>query len=395
MSVNPKAGFGFCFIVGAEMRWQMWQRDLMRYALALARLGKGRTYPNPAVGAVVVKDGQIVGRGFHRRWGMDHAEVEAMRDAGRRCRDAELYVTLEPCCHHGKTPPCVDAIIKHGIRRVFVPMLDPNPIVNGKGVGALRRAGLAVVIGLEAEAAARLNEEYLKYMRTGRPFVTLKVAQTLDGKIATRTGDAKWITSDASRKMVRRMRGGAQALIVGARTVALDDPTLLPEPRRSQGYVRCVLDTNLSISPRARIAGTAGKFPVIVYCGAAPSRKRRALEKAGVTVKQVGLAGPGRLDLESVLSDLGRLKIMHVWVEGGSAVFTSFLSHGLADKLVTFIAPKVMGDGASLSSFGDLKVRTADQCLDVVIEGIEYVGDDLMVTLYPQTGKRPMSGRAR
>jgi diaminohydroxyphosphoribosylaminopyrimidine deaminase/5-amino-6-(5-phosphoribosylamino)uracil reductase len=373
------------------MRWQMWQRDLMQDALYLARLGKGRTHPNPAVGAVVVKGGQIVGRGFHRKWGMDHAEVEAMRDAGGRCRGADLYVTLEPCCHYGKTPPCVDAIARQGIRRVFIPTLDPNPAVNGKGARALRRAGIPVAVGLEAEAASRLNEDYLKFMRTGRPFVTLKIAQTLDGKIATRTGNARWITSDASRKLVRAMRGGAQALLVGARTVALDDPMLLPEPRRSHGYVRCVLDTHLSLSPRARIARTAGKFPVIVYCGPAAAGKRRALEKAGVTVKQVGLAAPGRLDLDGVLGDLGGLKIMHVWVEGGSAVFTSFLSRGLADKLVVFIAPKVMGDGGSLGSFGDLKVRTADQCVDVNIDDMEYVGDDLMVTLYPRRGKRPMS----
>jgi len=194
LNVNPKADFGFCFVVGAEMRCEKWQRDLMLDALELARLGKGKTYPNPAVGAVVVKGGEIAGRGFHRRWGTDHAEVEAMRDAGRHCRGADLYVTLEPCCHHGKTPPCVDAIIKRGIKRVFIPALDPNPVVNGKGVRALRRAGIPVAVGLEAEAASKLNEEYLKFMRTGRPFVTLKIAQTLDGKIATRTGNAQWIT---------------------------------------------------------------------------------------------------------------------------------------------------------------------------------------------------------
>ena len=357
-------------------------------ALALARLGKGKTHPNPAVGAVVVKDGEIVGRGFHRGWGLDHAEVEAMRDAGERCRGADLYVTLEPCSHYGKTPPCADAIIRRGIRRVFVPALDPNPVVNGRGIRALKRAGIPVAIGLEAQAAVRLNEEYFKFMKTGRPFVTMKIAQTLDGKIATRTGNARWITSEASRKLVRSMRAGAQAVLVGARTVVQDDPMLLSQPKRKHNYVRCVLDTELGVPRRARIVKSAKAFPVVVYSGKSPERRVSALERAGVTVKRVRQASPHRLDLDAVLSDLAALGVMHVWVEGGSAVFTSFVERSLVDKLVVFTSPGVMGDGGSLSSFGDLGVRTPDRCPRFTVDELEWVGGDLVLTLYPLGGKR-------
>ena len=367
------------------MRWLERERLLMQDALELARLGKGKTYPNPAVGAVVVKAGRIVGRGFHRRWGSDHAEIEAMRDAGKRSRGADLYVTLEPCCHYGKTPPCVDAIIAQGIRRVVIPTIDPNPLVDGKGAKALRQAGIRVDIGLEAEAARRLNEEYFKHMTTGLPFVTLKVAQTLDGKIATRTGDAHWITSGASRRLVRAMRAGAQALVIGRGTVAADDPMLLPEPRRRQAYVRCVLDARLATSPRARIVKTAREFPVTFYCGpAAPPSLRRALERAGARVREVRQSAAGRLDLRQVLADLAALKTMHVWVEGGSAVFTSFLRQGLADKLVVFVAPRVMGGGGSIDSFADLGVLRASQCPGFAVDGLEEAEGDLVITLYPK-----------
>jgi diaminohydroxyphosphoribosylaminopyrimidine deaminase/5-amino-6-(5-phosphoribosylamino)uracil reductase len=390
------------------MRWQEWQKDVMGTALELARLGKGRTYPNPAVGAVLVKGGEIVGRGFHRKWGMDHAEVAAMKDAGKRCGGADLYVTLEPCCHYGKTPPCTEAIIRSGIRRVFTPTLDPNPLVNGKGIEALKRAGIPVQVGVGAEAAMKLNEAYFKFMKEGEPFVTLKIAQTLDGRIATASGRARWITSSASRKIGRAKRSEAQAILVGARTVALDDPLLLPEPRRKENYFRCVLDTHLGISLQSRIVRTAREFPVIVYSGSPEDpwrsgfavggtdlakrtrglkRRKRQLEKMGVLVKQVGMVSPGSLSLRDIIDDLASMKIMHLWVEGGSAVFTSFMGMGVVDKILAFIAPKVMGDGGSLSAFEELGVKTPERCFGFSVDGIECIGDDLMVTLYP-AGRR-------
>jgi diaminohydroxyphosphoribosylaminopyrimidine deaminase/5-amino-6-(5-phosphoribosylamino)uracil reductase len=264
-------------------------------------------------------------------------------------------------------------------------------------VRALRRAGIAVELGLEAEASRRLNEAYLKFMESGRPFVTLKLAQTLDGKIATRTGDAKWITSKASRRMARWMRADAQAIVVGARTVELDDPLLLSEPRRSANYVRCVLDSHLSIAPASRLARSAGRFPVIVYCAEERGleKRRRRLEKMGVTVRPVKSVSRGMLDPGAVLADLGSMTVMHVWVEGGSAVFTSFLRAGLADKIVAFIATKLMGDGGSISVFGDLKVRKAEGCVRLNAGALECPGDDLLLALYPIPGQAATGRPAR
>jgi len=372
-------------------RWTESERMLMREALNLARLGAGATYPNPAVGAVVVRRGRVVGRGFHRGWGLPHAEIEALRDAGKASRDADLYITLEPCCHYGKTPPCTGAIVGSGVKRVFAAMLDPNPLVDGKGAAALRRAGIPVAVGLEAKAAARLNEAYVKYMRTGRPFVTLKVAQTLDGKIATADGNARWITSEASRRLVRRLRAGAQALVVGQRTVKIDDPTLLCHPRRRHDYLRCVLDSELATSPGARILSTAKRYPVIFYCAQPQGRARaaalawrmRRLENLGAQVVPVRTAPGGGLRPEDVLADLAVRRVMHVWVEGGSAVFTSFLKAGLVDKMLLFVAPKVMGGCNNLSSFGDLGVKRPAECRGFSIDAVEASGDDLLVTLYP------------
>jgi diaminohydroxyphosphoribosylaminopyrimidine deaminase/5-amino-6-(5-phosphoribosylamino)uracil reductase len=364
----------------------------MRVALELAPLGEGRTHPNPVVGAVVVKRGRIVGRGFHRAWGLPHAEIEAIRDAGRASRGADLYITLEPCCHHGKTPPCTDAIVASGISRVFAAMLDPNPVVDGRGAAALRRAGVRVDIGLEAQAALRLNEAYAKLMKTGRPFVTVKIAQTLDGKIAAEDGNARWITSAASRRLARKLRARAQALLVGRRTVAVDDPMLMCEPRRSKHYVRCVLDSGLKTPLISRVVRTAGRYPVILY-HANPGQgsrrstllsRQRRLASYGLETVGVRAASDGRLDLESVLTDLASRQVMHLWVEGGSAVFTSFLRAGLVDRLLLFVAPKVMGGRASLASFGELGVKSPAEAYGLRLDSIECVGDDLLAAFYPR-----------
>lgn len=364
-------------------------------ALGLALQGKGSTYPNPAVGAVVVQRGRIVGRGFHRKWGLPHAEVEAIRDAGEASRGADLYVTLEPCCHYGKTPPCAGAIARSGIRRVFASMLDPNPLVNGKGIAALRRSGIDARVGLLKDRSARLNEAYVKFMRAGEPFVTMKVAQTLDGRIAAAGGNARWITSASSREAARRMRCEAQALVVGSRTVLRDDPLLLSKPRRRRNYYRCILDTHLAVPSAARIVRTARQYPVIVYCAETGgpgakvlARRRRLLEAKGVIVKPVGIGRDGRLDLSEVMRDLASKKVMHVWVEGGSAVFTSFLRKRLVDKIIAFIAPKVMGDGGSIASVGDLGVKAPYDCLAFTPEALGFVGGDLVMTMYPERVRR-------
>jgi diaminohydroxyphosphoribosylaminopyrimidine deaminase/5-amino-6-(5-phosphoribosylamino)uracil reductase len=232
----------------------------MAEALRLAERARGRTYPNPAVGAVIVKGPRVVGRGFHRKWGMPHAEVVAIEEAGRRARGADLYVTLEPCNHYGRTPPCTEAILKSGISRVFLAVLDPNPLVRGRGARFLRSAGVEVKAGLLRRPARKLNESYFRFMETGRPFVTLKVAETLDGKIATAGGVSKWITSPGSRAQVKAMRRRAQAILVGVNTVVRDNPTLLPYPRTGGRYLRCVLDTGLRIPLESNLVRTAASL---------------------------------------------------------------------------------------------------------------------------------------
>jgi diaminohydroxyphosphoribosylaminopyrimidine deaminase/5-amino-6-(5-phosphoribosylamino)uracil reductase len=395
---------------GRQRRQWKLDHDLMTAALGEAEQGRGKTYPNPAVGAIVTRGGRIVGRGFHRRWGLPHAEVEAMRDAGPACKGADLYVTLEPCCHSGKTPPCTDAIINRGIKRVFVAVRDPNPMVNGRGISRLRDAGIEVVTGLCGSAARKLNETYFKFMKEGRPFVTLKVGQTLDGKIATRDRNSRWITSPRARHAGRRMRAEAQAILVGANTVVYDNPMLLPVPRRKTGYVRCVLDSRLSIPLTSNLVKTAGDFPVRLYCTTPSGKRSRRLEKLGVDVISMrGITGAGedraarkqvgggrtrllrgshlRVDLRAVLEDLASRDVMHLFVEGGAATASAFLEAGLVDKVAAFIAPKVLGDVNGLGSFANVDVKSLDTCYGFRTDQVRQVGEDILMTLYPRREK--------
>jgi diaminohydroxyphosphoribosylaminopyrimidine deaminase/5-amino-6-(5-phosphoribosylamino)uracil reductase len=369
---------------------------LMMEALKEAGKGRGKTYPNPGVGAVVARGDRIVGRGFHRKWGLPHAEVEAIADAGRACRGADLYVTLEPCCHYGKTPPCTDAIIRSGITRVFVAVRDPNPAVNGRGIRGLRSAGVEVRTGLCAAEARKLNEAYFKFMTRHLPFVTLKIAQTLDGRIATLDRSSRWITSPLARGSARRMRAEAQAILVGVGTVINDDPMLLPVPRRKNDYVRCVLDSTLSIPPGSRLVRTAGEFPTAVYCTSAPDGRRQRLEAAGVDMRAVKAGGAGKgtgpghplVDLGAVLRDLAARGVMHLFVEGGAATASGFLEAGLVDKLLAFIAPKVLGDTNGLGSFAKIDVKTLRRCYRFRTDAVRQVGEDILMTLYPKQQKR-------
>jgi diaminohydroxyphosphoribosylaminopyrimidine deaminase/5-amino-6-(5-phosphoribosylamino)uracil reductase len=364
------------------MRWKRWQEELMRAALREADKGRGHTYPNPAVGAVVARGGRVVGTGFHRRWGLPHAEVEAIRSAGRLSRGADLYVTLEPCCHQGKTPPCTDAILESGLRRVVVSTIDPNPMVRGRGVRRLRKAGIKVEVGLEAEAARKLNEAYHKFMRDGMPFVTFKVGQTLDGKIAMRNGRSKWITSAPARRMGRRMRAEAQAIMVGVGTVIEDDPALLPIPPRKRNYYRCVLDSGLRTPPRSEIVRTAREVPTIVYCCRDSEKARSRLEKSGVIVRRIRTSRQG-VDLRAALEDLASMGVMHVFVEGGSRVASSFVRSGLVDRLAAFVAPRLVGDADGLGSFSNLGVKGLDTCYRFRLDQVLRVGGDVLLILYP------------
>ena len=353
---------------------------MMLRAIEAARMGIGKTFPNPAVGAVVALGDEIVGVGFHRKAGLPHAEVEAIKSAGERACGADLFVTLEPCDHYGRTPPCTDAIIKSGIRRVFVATLDPNPLVNGRGVRRLKASGLDVRIGLLASEARQLNYAYFKFMKSGKPFITLKVAQTIDGMVATGKGQSKWITSPQARAIAKRLRSEAQAIIVGANTVREDDPMLLPSPRRKENWMRCVLTTDLNIPTGSRLVRTSRQYKTIAYYVAAPRKRIDRLIELGMVLKKVD-GWRGGADVAKVIDDLASQGIMHVVVEGGARVFSSFIANGFVDRLVVFVAPMVMG-GAGVPCFVDFKVGDLKNCPRLKLKQVERVGRDIMIDLW-------------
>lgn len=359
----------------------------MRVALREAAKGLGRTSPNPAVGAVLVRDGRVVARGHHAKAGGPHAEVVAIRAAGDLTRGADLYTTLEPCDHYGRTPPCSIAILRAGIRRVLVGSSDPNPLVNGKGIARLRREGVEVVEGVLAPACDALNAHWFRYIRDGRPYVTLKAAVTLDGRIATRTGDARWVSGEAARRWVHRLRDRVDAVLVGAGTARVDDPELtvrLPGGR-GRDPVRVVLDTDLSLPRALRLFHARSAAPTIV--AHASSRARRL--GPGVELLRCR-RGKGGVDLRDLLAKLAARGIMHLLVEGGARVHARFLEGDLVDRLAVFVAPKIGGsDGVPLAALpGPPRMADALALEDVEVERI---GDDVLVQGRP-VGRR--AGRA-
>jgi diaminohydroxyphosphoribosylaminopyrimidine deaminase/5-amino-6-(5-phosphoribosylamino)uracil reductase len=323
----------------------------MRRALALAARGLGETNPNPMVGCVLVNRGRIVGEGFHPRAGEPHAEVLALRAAGRRARGATAYVTLEPCSHHGRTGPCAPALVEAGVRRVVAAMRDPNPVVNGRGLACLRRAGLRVDVGaLESEARA-LNEPFVVAMRRGRPFVLLKAATTLDGRIATAAGESRWITRADQRRQARALRRRFDGVAVGIGTVLADDPMLLPAPRPRRPFHRVVFDSTLRLPVDSRLVRSARRAPVVVLTRRGRGRRRAQLEAAGVAVLQVG--GPGaRVPVPAALRVLYSRGLRSLMVEGGSELLGSFVAAGLFDQVALFRAPLLLGGRGALPAFG-------------------------------------------
>lgn len=349
----------------------------MRLALAEAQRGVGRTSPNPAVGAVVVKRGEVVGSGWHRRAGEPHAEVLALRAAGRRARGADIYTTLEPCNHHGRTPPCSDAILAAGIRRVLCGSADPNPLVNGKGVAKLRRAGVTVIEGLLRAEADALNRPFFKYVRTQLPWVTLKAAVSLDGQMAAVDGSARWVTGPLAREQGHRLRDSHDAVLVGAGTVEADDPRLTVRLGRGEGRnpVRVVLDTHLQLAPSRRVFRTRGVARTIVAATHASPAAIRRFVSSGVEVWEVP-ARAGKVDLERLLQMLAADGLRSVLVEGGPRVHGAFLEAGLADALHLFIAPKLLG-AAGHTWTGGLQIPGIAAAHGCRIDKVEPLGDDL------------------
>jgi len=352
--------------------------DYMKQALRLARRGLGNTSPNPMVGAVIVKDSRIIGKGYHHHYGGNHAEVNAIQSAREDISGATLYVTLEPCCHYGKTPPCVEAVIRNGIGRVVIGTLDPNPLVNGKSVETLKREGIVTTVGVLEEECRSLNEAYFKHITTGIPLVTLKFAQTLDGRIATVTGSSQWISSEGFRRMAHRLRATSDAVMVGIDTVLADDPELTVRLVRGRNPVRIIPDTRLRMPLEAKVVSSREKSPVIIATTSrADERKLSRLRKMGIEVLITQGDKAGEIDLKNLLGILGQRGISSVLVEGGARVITSLLRQDLVDRVVIAVAPKIMGKG--IEAVGELNIREVSQALKLSFRKISRVGEDLVI----------------
>jgi len=356
----------------------------MKVAIAQAKKARGRVSPNPLVGAVVVKKGEIVGLGYHHRAGSPHAEIHALARAGRKARNADLYVTLEPCCHYGRTPPCVNAIVENNIKNVIIGMTDPNPLVSGKGVAKLRKAGIGVESGILEEECRKLNEVYIKYITRKTPFVILKVAATLDGNIATRTGDSRGITCGKSLRVVHQLRDQVDAIMVGIGTVKADDPLLTTRLQRKTGKdpIRIIVDSSLSISPRAKVFDRGSEAGVIVATtNRASLRKKEHLEKMGARIISVASKG-GAVSLKPLMRALGKLEVTSILLEGGTRLITSALNEDIVDKIFFFYAPKILGGRLAhgiTAGKGVDKIRQAVKVRDLTVK---KCGDDVLVEGY-------------
>src|SRR5882724_11878829 len=371
---------------GVAGDWTEIDRRLMSRALALAAKGVGLVSPGPLVGCVIAgPKGEIVGEGFYVYEQLKHAETYALEQAGARAKSATAYVSLEPHAHHGRTPPCTDALIKAGIARVVAPIEDPNPKVSGKGFEHLRAAGVEVSVGLLAREAEKLNEKYLHFMRTGRPFVHLKLAASLDGRIATRTGDSRWITGAESRARAHELRHEYDAILIGTGTALTDDPLLTDRSgkKRRRQLVRVVLDETLKMSPDSQLVKTVKESPVLIFAGdSAPASKSEALESAGVEV--IRDAANGR-DLATIMEELGRRSLQSVLVEGGGNVAGNFLDATLVNKVSFFIAPTIIGGREAPTAVGGKGAETLADALQLQDVEISQRGRDIEVTGYPKS----------
>jgi len=358
----------------------------MTLALRLAAKGQGTTSPNPMVGALVVRRGRIVGRGFHLRAGAPHAEILALRRAGRHAQGATLYVTLEPCCHLKKrTPPCVPEILRSRVRRVVIAMQDPNPSVKGKGAVALRRAGLSVTVGVARSEAEALNKSYCHWMKTGRPYVTLKAGMTLDGKLATATGESRWITGGSSRQEVHQLRCCVDAVLIGVDTVLVDDPSLTARtgPRlenlASRQPLRIVVDSRLRTPFKAQILAQQDKAKTIIATtAAAPAARRSVLQKKGIEILTLP-ALQGRVSLPALLKQLGRRGITSLLVEGGSEVNAATLKAKLVDHIRLYMAPLLLGGQNAKGVIGGKSPARLAGAIELRHVVIRSVGNDVVV----------------
>jgi len=361
----------FCIVMTDE--------QLIKRTLTLAARARGRTSPNPMVGAVVVKGGRIIAEGYHKKAGTPHAEAVALEKAGELGRGATLYVSLEPCCHTDKrTPPCTRQIIASGIRKVVISMKDPNPRVSGKGILEMRKAGIEVLSGILEDRARVLNEFYIKHMTTGRPFVILKTAMTLDGKIATPEGTSKWITGEKARREVHRLRGQVDAVMTAIGTVRADNPSLTCRDGRGQNPLRIIIDPHLDVNPQAEVLKTP-PGTLIAVSRTVPEDKKDAFRKEGIVLIE---HDGDRVDLGRLMDELGSRGIGSVLIEGGSGLNASAFESSIVDKVMYFIAPKIIGGRESFPAVGGRSHRDLAQAHRVGRIKIKRLGDDILIEGY-------------
>lgn len=357
------------------------REDFMQAALDSAENGMGFVNPNPMVGAVIVRDGKIIATGFHERYGSLHAERSAFAQCDKKginCAGTDMYVTLEPCCHHGKQPPCTEAIAAHGIRHVYIGSSDPNPLVSGKGAAFLRSRGIGVTEGVLKEKCDKLNEIFFKFITTGLPFVTLKYAMTLDGKTACYTGESKWITGETARRHVHRERLRHAAIMAGIGTVLADDPLLTCRIENGRDPLRVICDTHLRIPLESNIVRTAEKVPTMIVCGEEDAKKADALKNAGCQIVCLP-NGNGGTDLSALMKMLGEKKIDSVLIEGGGTLAWSALECGIVDKVMAYTAPKIFGGKSPFTPVGGKGAKSPAEAFMLENTTVTSLDGDILI----------------
>ena len=354
----------------------------MKRALTLARKGIGRTSPNPVVGCVIVKDGAIIGEGWHKKAGEPHAEIHALEMAGIAAEKSDVYVTLEPCCHSGKTPPCSEALIRAGVKRVVAGMLDPNPLVSGGGVAALKLAGIETSCGILEDDCRAINLPFIKHVTTGMPYVTYKCAMTLDGNIATITGESRWISCEESRKYVHRMRSRMDAVMVGVDTIIADNPQLTVRHVRGKNPLRVIVDTRLRTPESVNVLNGELSSRTIIATTEADPRVHFRYLKQGVTI-MVCAEYDGRVSMEDLLQNLGSMGVQSILLEGGSRLAGNMLQHALIDEMVLFVAPKIIGSNG-FAPFNLQGVTSMAQAIKLEFTDVRRSGSDIVVTARPE-----------
>ncbi len=349
----------------------------MRRALNLALKGKGQVSPNPCVGCVIVKNGKVVGEGYHQKFGGPHAEVFALNQAGSKAKGATLYINLEPCSHWGKTPPCVPQLLKAGIKKVFVAMEDPNPKVSGRGIQILRKGGLQIHLGLEKRIAEELNQSFITWMTQKRPYIVLKMAMSLDGKIASASGDSKWISSPLSRRLVHELRAGSDAVLIGANTAIKDNPSLTAHGA-GRNPIRVILDPHLRTPESLRIYKDK-KAPTLVITSLNSSlKKARFLQRKGIQILRLGLKY-GKFELRDVVRNISKVNVSQLFIEGGGETAWSFICHRLVDEILVFVAPIIIGGKDSKTPVEGAGFKRIKDALKIKLLSITPLGPDVLI----------------